>query len=692
MAMGLVMVSCSNDDAVYSIDEAAKQNAEKVLGFSIPEGQDWKMVAKAKASISVNGNYGEKYTVKIYENNPFIDNKGVVLAQGTVASGSTFTAEFNYPAGDSTLYAALVDAKGYSQVKPVAVSNNMMTTSFGKAVAKKAPRKASTTAEIPNVTVTKAQAEAYLTGATEVNDANAVANWNGDPNYVTKMKITGTWNKGITVLASEAPAARTIYVTGTWTIPAGTEQRAGGGSVIVVAEGGKIIISEGASLTGVNASRIWVMRGGEISGKGKLVFPNGSEFSYNAGNINVGALNNNGGNVYNYGTLTANELMGSASKSTFINHSKMTIDHSQTGSGSSNTRILNACWFEATNNLSLRNIVLGASSYLHAASLVMSASQDGTNDASDIVLGDNALLDVTGEVYLNNTSIEGPTGDNYGFVQFGKMKQMQQTGGYDTQMTAGYVANNVYVSVDVKDVDNNPWLFTPYESLVAGLNGKGTHGVPPTVGNGNAVMIQKGQADVAFAASECTPGYNPAKVTPVVEEKLTYNYAFEDTPLGDYDLNDVVLLVKENKDDASKIDVTLAALGATLDINIYLGDKPLFDGKEAHEVMGVAKGTMINTGRNAAARKTITISKPAGFDITAADFNIRTTKGTVRLATAGQDPHAVVIPGNWSWPKEGINVKQAFSTFAQFALDASHKTATNWYQNAVEDKVMKFEK
>ena len=297
-----------------------------------------------------------------------------------------------------------------------------------------------------------------------------------------------------------------------------------------------------------------------------------------------------------------------------------------------------------------QNIVVGNNAYLHAGSL----AQQGM-----ITLGNDAILDVTGDFSPNGTTITGPKSGDYAFFQLGKLAV-----GWDA---ISNISNKVYVSLD--DLTNKEWVTSHFSN--------------------GASIIQKGQAKVNFDASECTVGYNPSKPTPVEDDHKTYTYAFEDNPTGDYDLNDVVLQVKVDTIDNSKLDVTLVAVGASYKIHAFLGDTPLFGGKEVHDVFNITDDSKVNTYSYNTTPVTTIIDKPSGFTFEGADFYITTEKGDrIALATAGQDPHAICVPGIWEYPKETICIKDAYSDFNAFAKDATHKTSTDWYKNPVSGKVI----
>ena len=206
-------------------------------------------------------------------------------------------------------------------------------------------------------------------------------------------------------------------------------------------------------------------------------------------------------------------------------------------------------------------------------------------------------------------------------------------------------------------------------------------------------------------------GEEEINIIPPVITPAIYSYAFEDTRNGDYDMNDVVLKVQRNSDDATKIDVWLVAAGATLDlkINLYQYDETKADknyygafvktltykGKEEiHEMWSVDAGTMVNTGAGAnTAPIRIDQLSIADYDPAKLRFSIISdSQGEIFLAGSGQAPFGVIIPMDWQWPKERVRVTTAYNqenasdqdeankdqSFKKFAAEAGK--AELWYK------------
>lgn len=677
------------------IDDRSKENAEMQLGISIPDGQTWDMASQVEANVTVNGDYGAKYTVSIYENNPFINNTAVVLGKAETVSGGTASTSFTCPDATKSVFVAIKDEKGYSYVKPAAVVDGKIETTFGGEAAagarsmRAANRSAADDFVIP--TRTMPNLSTYIDDAVAINDEN---NTTDPANTVHHYLIPEgtTWSKNIPLIQSGSGIS--VYVQGTLNINA--EQRVNGGCVFIVGPKGKVNIASGQKLV-TNANNeagtvgsFYVYPGGEVKGD-RLEFANGTgSYNYNGGTIDVTTINNNGGELYNAGIIKANNIEGGAANSMYVNAGKVKIVNAPHGSGTSNLRIINNCWWEVESALACRNIVQGEGAYMHVSeSLEMSASNDNSGIPSYLYAKGNSLLAIDGAVAFNNVDIIGPTGDSYAYLQFGKAVNsngyglqdssvgtaMNYTGGWGNPVTVGALQNNIRLSIDTVDENDNQYTFTAYEMLVGLLNGSlGT----TTVGNGNAVLVAKGQVNDVKKESECSPGIDIVPPTPIYEEAKVYTYAFEDQTVGtDYDMNDVVLKVSykvksTNSDgeveyDKTKLVATLVAAGATYNIKVKIGETYLFNGTEIHEELGVNAGVMVNTGNGKAQTATPVsdeVAVPTGFagDFTQLPVSIEvlSTGKTYVYPNTDNYPHAVMIPVDWRWPLERIIVTEAY--------------------------------
>ena len=762
LALSLGVASCSKE-SVYD-DAAALKHAESVLGLTIDSAQDWKMSQGLEANITVNLGTGQNYTVYVFDKSPFDNDDAVYYLKKEVQDGTVITDSLAIPTALTSLYVSVFDSNNHSRSKTVAVVDNTLTTVFGTPMNPAFTRSMSS----PEVEEASAPYDAdwvatYLETATEPNSTNAGDNYdnstyainystggvndidwnnaeqtqereyfftlsweeqiayalanhptwivyNADPDFITKFKITGTWDGDINVVATEGltdgvanNCERTVVVTGTWNLT--EDQRVGGKGRIIVANGGTINISSGATLESVNEAQIVVLAGGQISGEGSIEFCNGTDsdlLSGNWGTINVGKFNNNGGNFYNYGTLKASTMDGGAGNSRYYNHSLISIG--QTGS-SANLRIYNGCQFYCAGDMRARNYEgVGGSALIVDGELMFSSSEDGTGEATYVGLAEGALVQC-GSLNNQGTSWSGPT-SGYAVLSMGSITYLNWQ--QDAPATGGYFANNIYVYAD-------DWSNAPGGNGMGGETAEAKFkNVMNATGNGGVTVVEKGSDEIIPADSDfskgqsgCTPGFSikipetdpdptpdpeeeeHEEVPPAVEQPAVWTFAFEDTYNGDYDMNDVVIWVNENAENSNKIDVTLCCTGAQMDLYLYLDWQQLFGGAEVHTLLAGsgAKGKFINTGSgnekfvDGVSYQTVTISKRSSkFVIADADFYIRTASGDeIHVSKYGQDPHGVVIPGKWAWPTEWTCIKDAYPDFIGFAGDSRHKTNTDWY-------------
>ena len=214
--------------------------------------------------------------------------------------------------------------------------------------------------------------------------------------------------------------------------------------------------------------------------------------------------------------------------------------------------------------------------------------------------------------------------------------------------------------------------------------------------------------------------------TPKVEKPQVWTYAFEDNKSkGDYDMNDVVLRVQYDYTESngnitvneSKLNVWLVAAGATFKINMKIGTTDLFGGKEVHEVFGhQGEYFTINTGTRPGGSLTADsvfcqIETPSGFNgdpnTLPVIIHVEGYNGTYDINFADQKttPWAIMVPGYWQWPRELVNVREAYpgtedagkvegqdyyaNSFAAWAATLDRDaTMKSWYKSPLGSKVI----
>ncbi len=502
-----------------------------------------------------------------------------------------------------------------------------------------------------------------------------------------------------------------IYVEGKLHI--GTDYTLNG-VTIVVANGGELIIDGTANMS--NTGRFVVMAGGKITGGNKgaaMVYNvNNGSCCYNAGTINYnGELNINGSNFYNCGTVNL-DVLRNTSGGLITNFGHVTARTNMGAADAYNCTFVNACYMHYTEQAGIGHLTMLKNSRLDVDGLCefnqswtegFDASR-AENALAYVPANPNILMDKSvvnvGTAYVTNTVFKGPSAANeisivkMGKVQVGNGTDLMQRDNcyFDWDITELYNKENV----KYQDIPAAEKVYNPYGYLVDYYRVHITK------------FISEASSPVSIPAAaspeDCTGvGYNPSGQTVVVEDRpAVWSYAFEDTPYGDYDMNDVVLKVSYHYDeetktvDESRLDITLCCSGASLSLTAYLGSQILFGGKEVHDFFGQKAGTLINTGLETDVDYVLsTIATPEGFSFADADFWIDSpvVVGGVHIAKAGQDPHGIVVPADWQWPLEYVCIKWAYPNFIEFASDAStqDETIKGWYKqtptNPVSGKV-----
>lgn len=192
---------------------------------------------------------------------------------------------------------------------------------------------------------------------------------------------------------------------------------------------------------------------------------------------------------------------------------------------------------------------------------------------------------------------------------------------------------------------------------------------------------------------------------PPVFTNQSYTLCFEDTKKGDYDLNDVVILATRTNE--TTLEYQILACGAHDSLFIQnINVAPIFDaGKEGaaevHELFGATRKEFINTQKGAKKYDPVVVTKSVNKDFQFGDLYAKgllpyiydaTTEVTVKLAVRGEDPHAIMIPGNFMYPLEKTCVIKAYPRFGKWSQEDGGNgdvISTDWYKQAeaVQDKI-----
>ncbi|MBR1502851.1 MAG: DUF4842 domain-containing protein [Prevotella sp.] len=191
------------------------------------------------------------------------------------------------------------------------------------------------------------------------------------------------------------------------------------------------------------------------------------------------------------------------------------------------------------------------------------------------------------------------------------------------------------------------------------------------------------------AIIEVTQGINIVDEPVHNIEAEVYTVCFEDRPIADYDMNDIVLKARRN---GNKVILQLVACGAYDDLFIRgLNGKKFSDNQEVHALFGAAKGTFVNTtGKMDYAIQDEEFE--IGANTSLMDFLKQiyiydgTTEKEIRIPAKGEGPHAVIIPYDFKYPLEKQRITDAYKLFSNWSGD---RFADNkWYTQPDETKVV----
>lgn len=168
-----------------------------------------------------------------------------------------------------------------------------------------------------------------------------------------------------------------------------------------------------------------------------------------------------------------------------------------------------------------------------------------------------------------------------------------------------------------------------------------------------------------------------------------FTYCFEDTELGDYDLNDVV--IKAYRLDETTVQYSVIACGAWDEIYIRnINSGVITDDAEVHALFGKEPKQFINTSDGEYCTPVTVqkkVAKTFSFDDPATQPYIydKTTGTTVRLSLAGEDPHGIMVAGDFQYPIEKVCVKDAYSEFNSWGQNPIN--SVRWYNTPATARI-----
>lgn len=682
--------SCNEVEDLYN-PELVREKAKKALGLDIAADQDWNMTSIVTANITLNEDALSDYSFRIYSGNPINDAKAVVLADYPVKTDADGKAsasfKFEMPSYLGYVYVARVDDHGRRMIGVAGIKSGVINKAFGDNTS--ASTKAITDYAFPTITppYSEDDVNALLTSAYDLtlgltNDQGFRGMVGEIGNTVAKIAgegVVSNYNFGFD--ASGYGEYKLVIADGaTWELPAGDLRIT---SVdIIVANGGKLKFTGKLELA--NGARLIVMEGGVVENTTSTASDENINISagcliYNAGDLNVKKIySDNGACLQNDETgvwkTNTTKCAGGGGWENFINWGK--IESNEIISNGNQGTLYNACLVRA-NTLTLDKLSLRENSAIEVPTISCNAFYLRENSivrATTIKPNQAIIVDYIG-ASNGNALLSAETLDLNGFPQqldaevYVEVKNLYNNGSYNEQFAVG--THGEYYNQD------------------------GFYDLYETFGIGEAPLYIINDETEDIEEAECTGNGNKPNDYVPPTPAITITYAFEDLnkEVGDYDMNDVVLKCTGPVD--GKITIKLVAVGAQKNLFVYFRNKQnnqqvaLFDGKEAHAALGVAEGTITNTGIGDAVsslEQTISVSSDFLFS-THGDIYIIDEQGRESHIpnfdssfVKGDAPYGICVPGDWRYPQEYVSIIKAYPAFKDWAGDVNEQ---DWY---TEDK------
>ena len=764
--MGLAMTACTKDfNYEQEEQQASIDNAQQTLGFYIPDNQDWVLSTTATATFTIKG-LSDDATVYVFSNNPYAEGYGSVLASGQTTGTTTTLSGFRIPQHLKMVYVGLKESDGNMLYKYVDVENGQINASYDFSTTAEARTRSITVngdtygafnfpsnneltsafpTSIPANADEVSELETLYKGKTVETQYGTTTMWDLYAIYVNRIKAgynlkitqTGTFELGGTYqnIVDGVPQLYNVYVNVDGNV---TIRRNGSTHFNLYILRGNVTLE---SNYGEQAGSISVAAGATLNDQRNSIAANQGIKMYNRGTIN--ATNTEGydiGNlstIYNEGDFNISGPMsyspGSANTSYFINMGddanitapSMTLNSSCNFYNSGKVNITNETFVTQSNIYWINNgyyetgsiefsawnstfynycqLFVHGQAYMHDGQFNL---KSGSYAEIETAIVNNFQINMYGNTGLN---IKGDNswlgqGDNtyQGFKAYGENNYVRLGGttSVDQHHLTLVAEGKIFIGFNNLYAPNND---NPYDGPYVDLRE-------------NTKRVDFSELNPVYNETDCgaTWAANPQIDTPVVENQ-TWTYAFEDNKTRcDFDMNDVVIQVRENEENENELIVTLVAAGCEYDNYVWLGNNIINwpNGKEVHDAFGINHGVMVNTGNGKGVDLdpvSITIPKPANFDFQNPGFKIRAFKinsdptnednarsSFVEIVQEGnpsglpQAPVGIAIPDKWKWPKERVNITNAYEGFIAWGSQdnlALRAEDGGWYKEPAANSV-----
>ena len=608
----LILTGCEKEFNDQSSD------IKKLSDAGISKSFDWSTTKDINITVKVDDQYEGKYyyTVDVFDSNPIIDIYATPISSGSAKQSQDYKATVTIPKTDtdaetvSYLYIRQTSPSKSQVVKMAEISGDNISVNFGtetSVVSAKSITKSSSfetksfgeSSEINDSGITNA----YPTpaGLTEITaDSHTLT---AGTNYVISAGVTYSGT-----ITFPATGSSSLYIEGTWknTTSSGNIK----GSTIIIQNGGKITSTVTSTFSMDKSSLLFIANGGTFEGNNISISYSYKPFEskiVNYGEMECSAISGLMG-LYNYGILTIDgNLTAQYTVAKILNKGTLTINGDVTmhgvfqntkintttitgkftADGSDGVTIINNGFLEI-NDLTIQSTTLHNNGRLIIDNDFTTVSNTATINiasgalikttnyiaasTSAITMDGNAILEVTNKMTVNaKSTITGTaSGTEYALARLNSVEASDEW-------------HNLKCSGNV-EIENS------------------IYGDKDIICNENVKLAEEGSSDVTIEATDYNQKGNtvksgtPAEKTfPIIESSTkVYTYLFEDCwpDLGDYDMNDLVLDIKDitygkNADNSIK-SMTLTAVLRADGGSFKLGGAIQLDGVESDKINSVS--------------------------------------------------------------------------------------------------------
>ena len=634
-------------------------NVAKVFGTTFSANQDWSSTKKYTVSVTANAPMNDIAKVQILTESPYFNEDARVLNEATVSKGQSISITYDCPSEYTDLVAACVDSKGIYYVAGFKAGDAQVNFQEAKASTRAAY-------DLPDLPAASGLTMKYKNSALSYNAIRAQkAGQDGEDTSINPWQGSNWENERIWMLSNTGGNS-------TWKVERQTIFR-------------NVTISDTEKQ---NLETILSAVGGK----------NGRKDSYKAANLNTIRTSP----VYQ---LTKNYLVADGKAPITLTPVQIfTLDYSSI-----------ALYYYYFNPADLPSTEAEQVKFIKALPKFKCVDGKQTKDASGTAKGNGDyfkvheyVLPYFGDVKSSpntNLTVQSfiiPKGYYVGFMLRKNKNEWLDSYTSDNDIP-GYKGTN-YSKKSYNGTENGEVYadgrlneqINQFPIFSQAVTEKGMLLNDPRAAifgaNQKAYMMFEEGCDVNFVdiIVEINGGVDVVDAAQEINSNV-YTFCFEDRDLGDYDMNDVV--IKAERLNMTQVKYTVAACGANDELYLRnIKGKTLNETTEVHALLGANNlSTFINTQsmNYEPVSEVITVDPSFSFtDFSQQVYIYNKTQGYERkMAQKGEDPHGIMIPCDFAYPKEKTCIKDAYTLFNSWGENPV--TSTDWYLDPVKDKVIK---